>query len=47
MVLCAINLDTILIQAKVLVWRYGMPYLPAQVVNGKWLAGPGHHLPIA
>ena len=35
-----------LVQAKVLVQRYGVLDLPTRVVNGKWLTGQGHHLHI-
>jgi len=36
--------ETKLVQAKV--QRYGVLDLPTRVVNGKWLAGQGHHLHI-
>jgi hypothetical protein len=38
--------ETKLVQAKVLVQRYGVLDLPTRVVNGKWLTGQGHHLHI-
>ena len=40
----SLNVDTKLVQAKVLAQRYGILDVPTLVVNGKWLTGPGYHL---
>jgi thiol:disulfide interchange protein DsbA len=41
----SLNVDTKLVRAKVLAQRYGILDVPTLVVNGKWLTGPGYHLP--
>lgn len=43
----SLNVDTKLVRAKVLAQRYGILDVPTLVVNGKWLTGPGYHLPNA
>lgn len=40
----SLNVDTKLVEAKVLAQRYGILDVPTLVVNGKWLTGPGYHL---
>ncbi|MGH8400764.1 MAG: thiol:disulfide interchange protein DsbA/DsbL, partial [Gammaproteobacteria bacterium] len=40
----SLDVDTKLVQAKVLAQRYGVLDVPTLVVNGKWLTGPGYHL---